>query len=468
MKSRLERFIIVLKFFSDVLIIAGGFITAYVLKFKTAYYPHAQVEPYLDVLPLVIVLWLIAFAAAGLYRTQRGLLAKMNEMVNILKGCLLGTFEVMAFTFIYRDFPESRYVIFYSFLIIGLFMTISRLLIFKLQEFWHTKGIGSRRAIVIGANDIGQVLAEKMLNYAEMGYILKGFLVKRRPSKIRYYLKNRFEILGKPAQFIKHIEQNQINAVFVAEDIFDKDYLLELIDYCHQNSIELNIIPNLFEIRISHMGYYELDGIPLIQVRMLRFPFYKKIIKRSLDLVLGAILLLLVAPVMLLIAILIKISSPGPVFYSQKRVTEGEKVFDFLKFRSMIVNAEQSTGPVFTTSESRPKTTSIGRLLRKTSLDELPQLINVLKGEMSLVGPRPERPFFVNKYKKNVKNYHERFLVKGGITGWAQVNGRAALTLNPAEKLSYDLFYIENWSLLLDIQIMLKTIIDVILQKEVY
>jgi len=468
MRNKLDRLIIAIKFTSDTFVISAGFIIAYILKFKTAYYPHAQIEPYIAVLPLVVILWLIAFSAAGLYQNQRGLLAKITELMNIVKGAMLGTFEVMALTFIYKDFPESRYVIFYSFILIIVLLSISRMIIFKFQEFWYKREVGSNRALVIGANEIGQVLAEKMINYPEIGYVLKGFLVKRKPSKLRYYLKSKFISLGKPDQYKQVIVDNKITAVFVAEDVFEKDYLLELIDYCQSNRVELNIIPNLYEIRISHMGFYELDGIALIKVNRLSFPIYKRFSKRIVDLVLGIILLLLASPIMLLIAILIKMTSAGPIFYSQKRVTINEKEFSFLKFRSMIVDAEKRTGPVFTTSKSKSKVTKIGKFLRKSSLDELPQLINVIKGDMSLVGPRPERPFFVGKFKKKVKNYHERFLVKGGITGWAQVNGRAALTLNPAEKLSYDIYYIENWSFLLDFQIMLKTIIDVLMQKEVY
>ena len=179
-------------------------------------------------------------------------------------------------------------------------------------------------------------------------------------------------------------------------------------------------------------------------------------------------LIIITSPIILVLTLLVKFSSEGPILHKQKRVTLHGKEFLFLKFRSMYVDAEDKSGPTYSTSDQKDRTTKIGNFLRKTSLDELPQFFNVFLGEMSLVGPRPERPFFHNEFSKEIQNWDDRLLMRGGMTGWAQINGRAELTTEPLEKLAYDLYYIENWSLIFDLKIMLRTITDVIQQKNVY
>ena len=196
--------------------------------------------------------------------------------------------------------------------------------------------------------------------------------------------------------------------------------------------------------------------------------FVNSILKRSFDFVSAFLGVIVLSPLYFSVALAVKLTSAGPILYIQERTGKAGKVFPFYKFRSMRVDAEKDTGPVFAQDDNDPRITPIGNFLRKTSLDELPQLFNVLKGDMSLVGPRPERPFFVEQFNKEIPNFMSRHQIRGGITGWAQVNGRAELTVKPEEKLRYDLYYIENWSLLLDLKIIIKTLSQVLMQRDIY
>ncbi|MBC7262104.1 MAG: exopolysaccharide biosynthesis polyprenyl glycosylphosphotransferase [Chloroflexi bacterium] len=222
----------------------------------------------------------------------------------------------------------------------------------------------------------------------------------------------------------------------------------------------------MFQIIASEISIDDLNGLPLLTVRDVALRGWRLAVKRAMDIVVSAATLILLSPLMLLIALLIKLDSPGPVFYTQERMGLDAKPFQILKFRSMRVDAEQQTGPVWATRND-PRVTRLGAFIRRYSLDELPQFINVLLGDMSLVGPRPERPVFVEQFRQIVPRYMERHKEKAGITGWAQVNGLRGDT-SIVERTKYDLWYIENWSLLLDIKILIKTFFNIFRDKNAY
>ncbi len=466
----LQLFFFLLRIVTDSACIFLAFVLAYVAKFKTGHYPTAQFEPYLAVLPYVITLWILAFILVGLYRTQKGLLARFNELTLVMAGVSFGTLEVMAFSFAYPAFPTSRFVLGYTFIFALIFLSLSRYIIHSL-ELWLSKlGIGNQFSIIFGTNHVAQTIGEKMKLYPTMGYHLLGFIDNKKPQKINYHLKDgKFVFLGFTKDFAHILKKYKPDTLFIAHPGLPETLILKIAAFCDKYGIQLKMLPNLFSLLASSIDINALDGIPLLSFKEIKFSFLKKFMKRTFDILSAIIMIILTSPIMFFAAIAIKISSPnGPIIFKQVRVGEKGRHFNFLKFRSMPVDAEASTGPVWATASQQKRTIGIGNLLRKTSIDELPQLFNVLKGDMSIVGPRPERPFFVDKLEKEIPNYSKRHLVKGGITGWAQINGRAILTTEPEEKLKYDIYYIENWSLLFDIKIILKTISDVLFQRNVF
>lgn len=474
LKNKTRKVVTVYKVLIDSLIIIASFILGYILKFKlyliglSSYYsPGAQVEHYVDVLGYIVLLWLFSFLLTGMYRQYSGPLARMNEATAIVKGVLLGTFEVMAFTFLYKSFPGSRFVLAYAAAIAVVLLIIHRNILAIIMAFIHHRGLGNKRTAIIGNSTLAQRVAEKIYLYPETGFNYVGFIADKAPKSIIHPLKKKYTDLGKFKDLAEILKKHRINALFLADENVSLDKIYELAEFCAKQDIYFRFTPSKYRMKEYTVSFDSIDSIPLMKVDRLFFSPASRFLKRTLDLVVATPIFLLTLPLMLIVALLIKITSPGPIIYKQTRVTKDGREFEFLKFRSMRVDAEQGR-PVLSTKDQSGRTTSIGNFLRKTSLDELPQLINIIRGDMSLVGPRPERPFFHNKYLKSVPRWNERLVVRGGLTGWAQINGRAELSASPLEKLEYDLYYIANWSLLFDIKILLNTIFKVILQKDAY
>ena len=253
------------------------------------------------------------------------------------------------------------------------------------------------------------------------------------------------------------IREHNVEEVIITLPGASHEQSLDIISQCERERVAVRLFPDLFQIMASGVTVSDLDGLPLLTVRDVALRGWRLTLKRTMDIVVSAAALVFLSPFLLLIALLIKVDSRGPVFYSQIRVGLDGKPFPTLKFRSMRVDAEAQTGPVWAT-ENDPRRTRLGAILRRLSLDELPQFINVLVGQMSLVGPRPERPIFVEQFKQVVPRYMDRHMEKAGLTGWAQVNGLRGDT-SIIERTKYDLYYIENWSLLFDVKILLLTLI---------
>ena len=277
-------------------------------------------------------------------------------------------------------------------------------------------------------------------------------------------MKKKFIKLGRLKDYAQVCRQHKIAAIFAYSDILSAEEIYNIVEFCRRQGIYFRYHSEAFS---KNIFWEDLDALNLIGLKEQKFSELSQLLKRAADLALVIPALLIASPLMLLIYLGIKITSPGPAIYRQTRITCNGQEFQFLKFRSMPVDSEKD-GARLALRDQKHRTTRFGYFLRKTSLDELPQLFNVLRGEMSLVGPRPERPVFHEKYLQTVPRWNERLAVKGGITGWAQLNGRAELTASPQEKLEYDVYYIENWSLLFDILILWRTFWHVLKQKDVY
>ncbi len=463
-----------IKLINDIFVIIASFIFGYALKFKlyvlgVSNYiaQNARLADYLHVLDYIIVLWLLAFIVSGMYRQFTGPLARMEEAKAIIKGVLLGGFEIMAFTFLYKSFPESRYVLVYSCLAAICLLTITRNILASIMGFAHKKGLGNIKAAIIGHSDMAQRIAEKIHYYPEYGFNYVGFINTHKPKNIIHPLKDSYKLLGETEHLPALVKKYGIGALFLADETLPLDKLHSIARFCRDNNIYFRFTPSKYQFKQFSVNFDALDTIPLLKITRTEFSILNRILKRLFDLALTIPLLIIFLPIMGLICLLIRFTSAGEIIYKQKRVTLNGQEFDFYKFRSMKADAERGK-PILSVKDQSDRTTRIGNFLRKTSLDELPQLFNVLKGDMSIVGPRPERPFFHDKYKKSIPRWEDRLAVRGGITGWAQINGRAQLSNSPLEKLEYDLYYISNWSIFFDIKVILNTILLVLRQKDVY
>ena len=268
------------------------------------------------------------------------------------------------------------------------------------------------------------------------------------------------------AQLKADLDAGGLDQVWIALPLKDEERIRALLDDLRDFPVQICFVPDIYSFNLLHHSFSEIAGLPVINLTDTPLSGWKELIKTVEDYVFSAVLLILMAPLLLVIAIIIKLTSPGPVFYRQERVTWNGAYFPMLKFRTMPVEAEAASGPVWARA-GEPRATPFGRFLRRTSLDELPQFINVLKGEMSIVGPRPERPQFVDEFRKQIPGYMQKHLVKGGITGWAQVNDLRGDT-DLAARIQYDLYYIENWSLLFDLRIMALTVFKIFNSRHAY
>ena len=272
--------------------------------------------------------------------------------------------------------------------------------------------------------------------------------------------------LGAFTDLKEHMEKLDPDAILLAFDDHEHEMILKMMKDAEGKNIELFYLPDLLDMITSNRGTLEVGGIPIFRLKAMAFSGWQGFWKRAFDIVVSFLGIILLSPFLLLVALLVKINSRGPVFYKQDRVGLDGQEFKMIKFRTMVVDAEKGTGPVWAKKDD-PRTTSLGKFLRRTSIDEFPQLINVLKGEMSLVGPRPERLVFVKQFQQHIPKYAERHRVRSGVTGWAQVNGlRGQSPIE--ERTRYDVYYIENWSLWFDIKIILMTFMAIFRGENAY
>ncbi|MBN2057310.1 MAG: sugar transferase [Candidatus Saganbacteria bacterium] len=434
---------VLLRVMSDVFFIFISFILAYFLRqrFGPAFQPGIKL--YLIYLFYVALFWVAIFFVLGLYRSRKGFFVEIDEAFGLLGGTLSGLVGIIIVSFIFSEFKYSRILIFYAWPISFLLLSMSRIAILRLELLLKSRGIGSKKAVVLGEGELGRSIAEKIREMPSLGFQLVANV-------------------GSVKELDEAVRSNTIDEVFVAIPDLPRD---ELLNLAKKFGVGLSIVPDLFEVISKPVRMGELDNIPLMSVRERNIVFSGRIIKRLMDISISLVCLIIFAPIMLVIAGLIKISSPGGVFYRQQRVGRGGCIFILYKFRTMAENAEKDTGPILASSND-PRKTRLGKYLRRIHLDEMPQLFNVLKGDMSLVGPRPERPFFAEQYRQRITGYDERNNVRPGLAGLAQITGTYSLPIE--EKVKYDFYYIENWSLILDIKLIVWMLGKALLCKNEY
>jgi Undecaprenyl-phosphate glucose phosphotransferase len=454
-------------FISDSLAIFSSWLLAYGIRFQLQLVPVTHGVPpfarYVEVIiPIWIVFW-INIKIFGLYRPLRGKPGS-SEFFLIFKVTSFSVLILTAVTFFFREFTFSRIVVVYFWGIATVLMMVSHWMVRKVLVMIRGKGWNLQKVLVVGAGKLGQTVVEKLNLHPEIGFQVIGFLT-RHPEKIG----KRFvgsEVLGEYQDVKRVIHEFNVDQIFIALPLQANDRLERILDNLGEETVDIKVVPDLLHFMNIQSGVEELDGLPIVNLAESPLYGWNVIVKRTSDIFLSTLAILITAPLMLLIALLIKSESPGRVFYRQERVGLDRRVFTMLKFRSMKEEAESATGPVWA-KENDDRRTRIGEILRKTSLDELPQLFNVLTGEMSLVGPRPERSVFIEDFKQSIPHYMLRLKMKAGLTGWAQVNGWRGNT-SLEKRIECDLFYIKNWSLLFYLKIILMTFWRGFVSKHAY
>ena len=391
----------------------------------------------------------------GLYREQRAR-PWVDELTKIAGSASIGTLIGVAMTsFLFKnsllELDYSRGMVIYAWLLTIVMVAIGHFLHRRVCVMLYENGWAEKRVLVVGSGEVGQMILQKLLYSPGTGYRVVGMVNGQSGGQAQGV-----PILGPTERLPQLIVEHQVDEVIIGEPEATHEELLRVIALCERGRrVGIKVFPDLFQIMASEVSIGDLNGLPLLTVRDVALRGWKLKAKRAMDIIGATVGLIVLSPLMLLIALLIKLDSPGPVFYAQERMGLDARPFWCLKFRSMRQDAEKE-GPGWTVRDD-PRCTRLGRFLRRTNLDELPQLINVLLGEMSLVGPRPERPVYVEQFRRSIPRYMERHREKAGMTGWAQVHDLRGDT-SIVERTKYDLWYIENWSLLLDIKILLMTL----------
>ncbi len=469
-----EILIPLLTVLSDAAAIFAAFELSYYIRFYSSFqniFPVTKGIPdiygYNEFALMVIPIWLIIFQARKLYRLKRTVFI-LDELFAIIKCLSIGILFAMSLVFILKaEFPYSRLVFLLIWINSVILITIGRYLILKLEKTLYNKNIGVNTVAIVGSNEMAEKIYDKFSADKFAGLNVVGYFSVKEDNisgktdmlKGRNYLGNFKMIPGK-------IKELELEKILISLPSGEHEVIYDLIKICEGINVEFMYAPDFMDMMTSRLRIEEVNGIPFIKLKSLPMNIWNRMIKRAFDLIVSSLLLLILSPVMLLIAVLVKITSHGPLFYKQERVGLDGQKFLMLKFRSMKVDAEQK-GPQMTTRDD-DRYTPLGKTLRKYSLDELPQFINVLIGNMSIVGPRPEREFFINTMKDSIQKYLERHRVKCGITGWAQVNGLRGTDTSLQTRIDYDIYYIENWSIAFDIKIIFKTIKEVLFSKEAF
>lgn len=470
MKGRAKLLFAISLVVLDVSAIALAFYLAYRLrqwiKWPTPPLNIGPFQNYIGMMVVQIVAMITVFFFYRLYHRPRAL-SSIDEFYSLFGAVSVGTLVAIALSsFLFKnsvlELDYSRGMILYAWLLTIILAGTGRLIHSRVQRALQARGMGRSRVLIVGTGEVGQAILQKIRHLPSLGYELIGFVDDRSDVEAIMGV----PILGQISDLPALINQHAIDEVIIGLPEASHEEILTIISLCERGKVSIKVYPDVFQIMAAQISIGDLGGLPLLTVRDVALRGWRLTLKRAMDLIGSAIGLVLLSPLMLLVAILIKMESPGPVFYTQVRMGLDAKPFWLIKFRSMRADAEAETGPVWATKDD-PRRTRLGAFIRRFSIDELPQLINVLLGEMSLVGPRPERPVFVEQFKRSIPRYMDRHREKAGLTGWAQVNGLRGDT-SIAERTKYDLWYIENWSLLLDLKIILKTIVNVFTSKNAY
>ena len=443
----------------DILVILFSLVLAYYVRFKTTLFgPLGGSLPFMHYLIFtvlcIIPTYLLLYYFFGLYKPFRNKSSIFSGAEDIIKSDVMAFIILVAILFVINQPDFSRIMLLLLSLFGMVFTIIERALVVLVLRFMRVNNHNLKHMLIIGDNDLALTFAHKIKSKTYLGYNIAGFLGRKE------HLGKTFEgtkFIGTFEDLPDVLKTHKFDRVVIAIPLKYYYHLNEIVDACEEEGIKAEIIPDYYKYLPAKPSVDMLDDMPIINIRYVplddAFNKFKKIVE---DYFVAIVAIIITSPIMLLTAIAIKLESPGPIIFKQERIGYGGKPFMMYKFRSMKVQDEDEEKSQWTT-EDDPRKTRVGTFIRKMSIDELPQFFNVLKREMSVVGPRPERPYFVEQFKKEIPKYMVKHQVRPGLTGLAQVNGYRGNT-SIEKRIEYDIRYVENWSLVLDIQIMFKTV----------
>jgi Undecaprenyl-phosphate glucose phosphotransferase len=464
MLKRHSQFLQSLLFLFDLALISACWIVAYYMRFRGGWTLVDKGIPrfdmYLWVLGPILVVWGVCFKAFNLYRPRR-MGSHLAEVLDIAKANSLSVLILVVLTYFVRQFEYSRLVFLYFWVLNLVALGFSRMVFREGLRFFRKQGYNQRHCLIIGAGKLGQRIAHSLSLHPEFGVKVRGYL-SRHPHKLGQTFEG-VSVIGVYGDVEKYTPA--LDIVFLCLPPEAEPQAEKMLGYLATTTVEVKVIPSIYEFITLRAEAEMFEGLPVITLQGSPLHGWNIILKRSSDLIASLIALLLTLPVQGFIALLIKLTSPGPIFFKQERMGLDGKPFMMLKFRTMQVDQPGDT--VLLTPMDDPRVTSIGKFLRRMSLDELPQFWNVLNGDMSVVGPRPERSWVVEEVRKQIPLYMLKHKMKAGITGWAQVSGwRGDTSLE--KRIEFDLYYIEHWSIWLDLKIMWLTIWQGFVHKHAY
>ncbi len=458
---------------SDCLAILFSYFYSYLFRFYAYIIPVdpargiPPLRSYVIVFPLFLAVHLGIFYLQGFYR-KRLRRARIDDFIYAsINGILtiLVVFSVLNYLYNYSQGQAPIYrmafKLSHGFLAVYFVTVIFVILIFRNQVYFfmkrrYARGLNLTNVLVVGAGDLGKTVAQKLAGFRDLGFRVVGFVDDAVPKGTEIGVNGGVKVLGTLDELGSVVEGQGVSEVYVALDFYHYAKIVETFRIIDKYPVHVRLIPDLFQLLTLKANVQDLDGFPVISIDEVPLRGAPELVKRATDTIISALFLIVFAPFMLVVALLVKLTSRGPVFYHQERISLDGRRFVIHKFRTMVLDAEKATGPVMSDKDD-PRITRLGRSLRKYSIDELPQFVNVLRGEMSLIGPRPERPEFVQEFRERIPKYMLRHKVKPGITGWAQVHNLRQDT-SIEKRLEYDFYYIQNWSFTLDIKILWMTL----------
>lgn len=453
----------------DACVIAVSYWLAWFLKFEAhiSFFPESvrslTFRQYMMPLVLIIPGYLILYSAFNLYTPKR-VQGRRLELANIVKANTLGLLLLIGAMFITKEMNFSREAIFFFFFINITVEETTRIIIRYVLRDIRKRGLNQKHILLVGYSRAAEEYIDRILQNPQWGYTVRGILDDNVTAGTVY---KGIKVLGKIDNLMVILPQSRLDEIAITLGLDEYYRLEQIVSQCEKSGVHTKFIPDYNNIIPTKPYTEDILGLPVINIRYVPLSnTFNAVIKRLMDIVGSIVAIVLFSPVMLIVSAIIKLTAPGPLIYRQTRVGLHNKSFEMYKFRSMEVQKEEHEKKAWTVKND-PRVTGIGKFIRRTSIDELPQFFNILKGDMSMVGPRPERPFFVEKFREEIPRYMVKHQVRPGLTGWAQVNGLRGNT-SIRKRIEHDLYYIENWTIGLDIKILFLTVFKGFVNKNAY
>ncbi len=452
----------------DAVIVAFSYWLAWYIKFRSRLFSRGSFEAvpypvYMSVMPIMVIMMIILYWAVGLYSPHR-MRGRRVEIRNIVAANIM---EYVAFIVVLY----MRHQMYWSRSMLSMFAAINAILdiamrlgVWQILTNMRKKGRFVRNVLLVGYSHAAEEFIDRVLTNPQWGYNIRGILDDRVEAGTEY---KGIKVLGRIDNLMVILPENHLDEIDITLGLGEYYRLETIVALCEKSGVHTKFIPDYYNIIPTKPYTEDLLGLPVINIRYVPLSnTFNAMIKRILDIIGSIVCIAIFSPVMLVFAILVRASSPGPILFRQERVGLHNRKFRMYKFRSMVMQDSSKEKKAWTVRDD-PRVTKVGKFMRRTSIDELPQLFNVLKGDMSLVGPRPERPYFVEKFQEEIPRYMIKHQVRPGMTGWAQVHGLRGDT-SIRKRIEYDLYYIENWTLGLDIKILFMTVFNGFVNKNAY